>query len=99
MKVRVVKPKDERHFLTQLDEIKSSKKKAISMLFEEIEQEARERDGFISQQLEHIQEMHENFLTMLDYEQVLENVARVLPQLGGGAAKESFHGGINLDVE
>jgi hypothetical protein len=43
--------------------------------------------------------MNDNFLTMLDYEKVLENVALVLPQIHGGAVKQSFHGGINLDVE
>jgi hypothetical protein len=37
MRVQTVRPKDQKHFLTQLDEIRATKKKAMSLLFEEIE--------------------------------------------------------------
>ena len=39
MRVKVGKPRDQKNFLQMLEEIKSQKKKAINMLFEEIEQE------------------------------------------------------------
>ena len=44
MRVPIVKPKDQRHFLIQLEEIKVQKRKAINMLFEEIEQEIIQKD-------------------------------------------------------
>lgn len=35
-------------------------------------------------------------MTMLDYEKVLENVQKVLPQLRGGNVRGSIHGGAHL---
>jgi hypothetical protein len=41
--------------------------------------------------------MNESFLTMLDYEKVLENVAIILPQIQGGNVRSSMHGGMELE--
>lgn len=41
--------------------------------------------------------MNESFLTMLDYEKVLENVAVVLPQIQGGNVRSSMHGGMEIE--
>lgn len=49
--------------------------------------------------MEKLREMNENFVTMQDYQKVLQKVAVVLPQIQGGGAKQSFHGGINIDVD
>lgn len=44
--------------------------------------------------------MNESYLTMLDYQQVLENVKTILPKIRAGNAKQSFYGGIQgLDEE
>jgi hypothetical protein len=56
-----------------------SKKKAVSMLFEEIEQEVAQKDRFVTEQMEKLDQMHQSYITMLDYEKVLINVAKVLP--------------------
>lgn len=69
------------------------------MLFEEIEQEVISKDRFVTDQMEKLKEMNENFITMLDYQKVLQKVAVVLPMISGGGAKQSFHGGINIDRE
>ena len=38
--------------------------------------------------------MSDSYLTMLDYEKVLESVAVIIPRLKGGNVKQSFYGGI-----
>jgi hypothetical protein len=43
--------------------------------------------------------MNESFLTMLDYEKVLENVAIILPRIQGGQVRSSMHGGVILEEE
>lgn len=50
------------------------------------------------EQTEKLREMNESYLTMLDYEKVLENVGKVLPRLGGGGAniRGSVHGGAHI---
>jgi hypothetical protein len=44
--------------------------------------------------VEKLKEMLETYLTMLDYEKVLENVGILLPRLRGGGVRASLHGGI-----
>lgn len=44
------------------------------MLFEEIEHDVKEKEKFVLEQTQKIREMNENYLTMLDYEKVLDNV-------------------------
>jgi len=39
--------------------------------------------------------MNESYLTMLDYEKVLENVGKLLPRLRGGV-RGSVHGGAHI---
>ena len=41
--------------------------------------------------------MNESFLTMLDYEKVLENVAHVIPSIRGGNMRASVHGGMEME--
>lgn len=96
MNVKINKPKDQLAFLASLDEVKTSKQKAVSMLFEEIEQEVMEKDRFITQQLEKLKEMNESYQTMQDYLQVLASVRLVVPSIRSGAAFRSMHGGINM---
>jgi len=99
MRIKIVKPKNQQMFLESLAEIQTIKKKAVNMLFEEIEQEVIEKDRFVTNQIEKLKEMQDSYQTLLDYAQVLLNAKLVLPQIRGGNAMRSFHGGINLDVE
>jgi predicted transcriptional regulator len=66
-------------------------------LFEEIEHDVRDKEKFVIEQTEKLREMTESFLTMLDYEKVLENVAIVLPKIQGGQVRSSMHGGIVVE--
>ncbi len=50
--VKITKPKDERTFLESLDLLSRNKKKAVNLLFEEIEQEVTEKEAFVSQQID-----------------------------------------------
>ncbi len=43
--------------------------------------------------------MNENFLTLLDYEKVLENVKILLPHLIKGNVRASMGGGAHLEEE
>jgi hypothetical protein len=73
-KVNIIKPKDQEAFLESLEGLQISKKKAINMLFEEIEADVNEKDRFVTLQVEKLREMAESYQTMLDYEKVLFNV-------------------------
>lgn len=66
--VKITKPRDESTFLESLDDLSKNKKKAVNMLFEEIEQEVTEKEAFVTQQIDKLQEMTESFQTMIDYE-------------------------------
>lgn len=79
LKVKVNKPKSIKSFLEALSAVKNAKKKASNLLFEEIEHDVHDKEKFVIEQSEKLREMNESFLTMLDYEKVLENVAIVLP--------------------
>ncbi len=68
------------------------------MLFEEIEQDVREKDRFITLQIQKLKEINETYQTMLEYLQVLISVGQIIPALKRGAALSSFHGGI-VDTE
>jgi hypothetical protein len=81
LKVKVNKPKSIKSFLDALSAVKNAKKKASNLLFEEIEHDVQDKEKFVIEQSEKLREMNESFLTMLDYEKVLENVAIVLPQI------------------
>jgi hypothetical protein len=50
--VKITKPRDERTFLESLDLLSRNKKKAVNLLFEEIEQEVTEKEAFVSQQID-----------------------------------------------
>lgn len=84
MRIPIFKPRSIPSFLEALQAIKNQKKKAASLLFEEIEQDIKDKEKFVYDQTEKIREMNESYLTMLDYEKVLENVCELLPRLQGG---------------
>lgn len=70
------------------------------MLFEEIEQDVIDKEKFVQVQTEKIREMHENYLTMLDYSQVLRSVGNIIPSIGGGKnLRASLGGGALIDEE
>jgi hypothetical protein len=87
MRIPIHKPRSIPSFLEALQTIKNQKKKAASLLFEEIEQDVKDKEKFVYDQTEKIREMNESYLTMMDYEKVLENVATLLPQLHGGGVR------------
>jgi len=60
--------------LDSLQLIKNQKKKAANLLFEEIEQDIKEKEKFVMDQIIKIKEMQETYLTMIDFMKVLENV-------------------------
>ena len=41
--------------------------------------------------------MNDNYMTMLDYEMVLENVKIILPHLRSGNLKASVGGGVDIE--
>ncbi len=47
------------------------------------------------EQIDKLKEMQENYLTMIDYQNVLENVQHLLPKINGGGIRASMHGGID----
>jgi hypothetical protein len=99
MGVKINKPSEQRTFLESMDFLSKNKKKAVNMLFEEIEQEVTEKERFVTQQIDKLQEMTESFQTMVDYEQVLRSARTLLPAIRGGDAKQSMHGGLYVDEE
>jgi hypothetical protein len=48
MGVKINKPADERTFLESMDLLSKNKRKAVNMLFEEIEQEVTEKERFVT---------------------------------------------------
>lgn len=64
-------------------------------MFEEIENDIIEKEKFVIEQTERLKEMHESFMTMLDYEKVLETVKKILPKLQTGTLRQSMHGGVH----
>jgi len=68
-------------------------------LFEEIEQDVLEKERFVVEQTDKLRQMNENYVTMLDYERVLVNVAQIIPKLHGGNLASSVISGGNEDEE
>ena len=99
MRLPVNKPKNISTFLEALQTVKTQKKKAANLLFEEIEQDVVDKEKFVIAQTEKIKEMNEHYLSMLDYHQVLENVKVLIPRLHGGGVRHSIHGGIEDEEE
>jgi hypothetical protein len=99
--VPVNKPRGVQSFLDALQTVRTSKKKAANLLFEEIEQDVIDKEKFVMVQTDKIKEMHENYLTMLDYQQVLRSVATIIPSIGGGGrnVRASVGGGAHIDEE
>lgn len=68
-------------FMDCLTAVQHQKKKAFNLLFEEIEYDTRDKEKFVMEQIEKLKEMQENYLTMIDYQHVLENVQHLLPKI------------------
>ena len=97
MKISLNKPKNIKAFLDGLQTIKNEKKKAPNLLFEEIEHDVADKEKFVLDQIERIKEMNENYLTLLDYEQVLSSVQDNMRKMRGGAqVRGSYAGGAHL---
>lgn len=99
LKIKITKPKNIKSFLEALQTVKSQKKKAANLLFDEIEHDVKEKEKFVLEQTNKIKEMNDNYLTMLDYEKVLDNVKFIIPQLGAGRVRASMGGGAHVDEE
>lgn len=99
LKVKINKPKNIQSFLEVLQTVRTQKKKAANLLFEEIEHDVRDKEKFVIEQVEKIREMNENYLTMLDYQKVLECVRDVLPHLRTGNVRASMGGGVHIEEE
>lgn len=97
--MKINKPKNIRTFLEALQTVKTQKRKAANLLFEEIEHDIIDKEKFVVEQTEKLKQMHESYITMLDYEKVLENVSRVMPRIQGGNFKASMHGGAHIADE
>jgi len=71
--------------LEALEALRTSRRKAANLLFEEIEHDIIDKEKFVIEQTGKIREMNESYLTMLDYEKVLENVQILLPSIREGS--------------
>jgi hypothetical protein len=85
MRVHVHKPKNITSFLEALQVVKTQKRKAANMLFEEIEHDINEKERFVLEQTEKLKAMQNSYLTLLDYEKVIISVGEILPKIRGGA--------------
>ena len=101
MNVKINKPKDIESFLNALGDVRTAKRKAANLLFEEIEHDIVEKERFVVEQTEKLKEMNDSYLTMQDYEKVLRAVSIIIPRIhaGGPDVKASMHGGVNLNYE
>lgn len=101
MRVRINKPKDIESFLSALGDVRTAKRKAANLLFEEIEHDIIEKERFVLEQTEKLKQMNDSYLTMLDYEKVLRAVSIIIPRIhaGGNDVRASMHGGIHEEVK
>jgi vacuolar-type H+-ATPase subunit I/STV1 len=97
MGVDIKKPKDVAHFLENLEKLRVTKKKATNLLFEEIESDIIQKERFVIDQMERLKEMGDGYITMIDYKNVLEKVAEIIPKVqGGNDIRASMHGGLTV---
>jgi hypothetical protein len=66
------------------------------LLFEEIENDVVDKEKFVLEQTERLRQMNEQYLTMLDYKQVLIAVQEHLQKIRGGSIRGSVHGGAHI---
>ena len=99
LKVKINKPRNIKSFLEALQAVKTQKRKAANLLFEEIEHDVIDKEKFVVEQTDKLREMNESYLTMLDYEKVLENVGKVLPRIHSGNMRASLLGSHVTDEE
>lgn len=96
LKITINKPRNIQAFLDALQAVKSQKKKAANLLFEEIENDVIDKEKFVVEQTERLRQMNEQYLTMLDYEQVLRAVEEHIHKMRGGNVRGSVHGGAHI---
>jgi V-type H+-transporting ATPase subunit a len=79
--VNLVKPKDAKSFIENLESIYRNRKKSASLFFEEIEQQITKKEIFIAEQINILKKMHEDLNQMIQYKTVLSKAASII---GGG---------------
>jgi hypothetical protein len=75
LRIYISKPRSIETFLAALQAVKTQKKKAANLLFEE---------KFVVEQIERLKEMNDNYETLLDYEKVLTSVSENMRKMRGG---------------
>lgn len=101
--MNIEKPKSIEQFLGALNTLRVQKRKAANLLFEEIEHDVIGKEKFVIEQVEKVKHMNQNYMTMLDYEKVLEAVSYLLPKFSADnnqadhGNNEQFRGAINGD--
>lgn len=83
MRIRIKKPSSVEVFSENIASIENSKKKAMHLLFDAIEQDVADKEEFVQRMSKQIQEMQNDVNKMDDYKQVLKFVKSMVPQLGG----------------
>jgi hypothetical protein len=68
LKIKINKPRNTKSFLEALEVLRTARRKAPNLLFEEIEHDVIDKEKFVLEQTEKIREMNESYLTMLDYQ-------------------------------
>ena len=83
--VELKKPKSPKDFLDNIESIYRNRKKSASLYFEEIEDEIKNKEGFVSQQIEVLKKMHDDLNYLIEYKTVLSKAASVI----GGRKSEA----------
>jgi hypothetical protein len=84
LRIYISKPRSIETFLAALQAVKTQKKKAANLLFEEIEHDVQDKEKFVVEQIERLKEMNDNYETLLDYEKVLTSVSENMRKMRGG---------------
>lgn len=78
LNVNLQKPKDAKSFLENINAVYRNRKKSSSLFFEELEQEVKNKDAFVSQQIDILKNMHDNLNHLVQYKTVLSKAASVI---------------------
>lgn len=79
--VKITLPKTPKAFLENIAAIHRGRKKSASLYFEEIEEQLKEKEKFVSQQIDVLRRMYEDLNKLIEYKTVLSKAASVI----GGA--------------
>jgi V-type H+-transporting ATPase subunit a len=78
LNVTLQKPKDAQSFLENINAVYRNRKKSSSFYFEEIEQEVKSKEAFISEQINILKNLHDNLNHLVQYKTVLSKAASVI---------------------